>query len=354
MTDTALPTGYTPRLKAKYQAEIAKAMTDKCGYKNVMEVPRIEKITLNMGVSEAVADKKVMDNAVADLTKIAGQKPVTTKSRKAIAGFKIREGYPIGTMVTLRGARMYEFLDRFITVALPRVRDFRGVNGKSFDGRGNYNIGVKEQIIFPEVEYDKVDALRGLTVAAMLLVNNPGDWGHVYPPLLHADWNGCTPTDLVFPFFLFVMGASVALAILPFAFTTILALYYMAETNLRFLLGEYGTVPVPLIRGTVGANTTILLQALILISVVIGAVSTASEAWTLGDIGVGLMAWLNIVGIIILQQPAFKALRDYEKQKKEGKDPIFDPIALGIVGATFWESYGRADDRPEEVTLSKK
>ena len=135
------------------------------GYKSVMEVPRITKITLNMGVGEAVADKKVMDHAVADLTKIAGQKPVVTKARKPIAGFKIRDLQPIGCMVTLRGARMYEFLDRFVSVALPRVRDFRGISGRSFDGRGNYNIGVKEQIIFPEIEYDKVDALRGLNIS---------------------------------------------------------------------------------------------------------------------------------------------------------------------------------------------
>lgn len=130
-----------------------------------MQVPRLTKITLNMGVGEAVADKKVMENAVADLTKIAGQKPVVTKARKAIAGFKLREGQPLGCMVTLRGARMYEFLDRFVTIALPRVRDFRGISGRSFDGRGNYNIGVKEQIIFPEIEYDKVDALRGLNIS---------------------------------------------------------------------------------------------------------------------------------------------------------------------------------------------
>jgi large subunit ribosomal protein L5 len=130
-----------------------------------MQVPRITKITLNMGVSEAVADKKAMDAAVGDLTKITGQKPVVTKARKAIAGFKIRAGYPIGCMVTLRGARMYEFLDRLVTVALPRVRDFRGVSGRAFDGRGNYNIGVKEQIIFPEIDYDKVDALRGLNIS---------------------------------------------------------------------------------------------------------------------------------------------------------------------------------------------
>jgi len=130
-----------------------------------MEVPRITKITLNMGVGEAVNDKKVIENAVGDLTKIAGQKPVVTKARKAIAGFKIRQGYPIGCMVTLRGARMYEFLDRLVSVAFPRVRDFRGVSGRSFDGRGNYNIGMKEQIIFPEIEYDKIDALRGMNIS---------------------------------------------------------------------------------------------------------------------------------------------------------------------------------------------
>jgi len=148
-----------------YKDKVAPALMEQFGYKSVMEVPRITKITLNMGVGEAVADKKVMDNAVADLTKIAGQKPVVTVSRKAIAGFKIREGQPIGCMVTLRGDRMYESLDRFVTVALPRVRDFRGISGRSFDGRGNYNVGVKEQIIFPEIEYDKVDALRGLNVS---------------------------------------------------------------------------------------------------------------------------------------------------------------------------------------------
>jgi large subunit ribosomal protein L5 len=130
-----------------------------------MQVPRLQKITLNMGVSEAVADKKVMDNAVADLTKIAGQKPVVTKSRKAIANFKIRENVAIGTMVTLRGVRMYEFLDRFVTIALPRVRDFRGISSRSFDGRGNYNVGVKEQIIFPEIDYDKIDVIRGLNIS---------------------------------------------------------------------------------------------------------------------------------------------------------------------------------------------
>jgi len=153
------------RLQAFYQEKIVPDMVAKFGYKSVMEVPRLTKITLNMGVSEAVADKKVMDHAVGDLTKIAGQKPVVTKSKKAIAGFKIRDGVPIGCMVTLRGARMFEFLDRFVTVALPRVRDFRGISGRSFDGRGNYNIGVKEQIIFPEIEYDKIDAIRGMNIS---------------------------------------------------------------------------------------------------------------------------------------------------------------------------------------------
>jgi len=153
------------RLQAFYREKVVPGLVEKFGYKSVMEVPRITKITLNMGVSEAVADKKVMDHAVGDLTKIAGQKPVVTGSEKAIAGFKIRDGVPIGCMVTLRGVRMYEFLDRFVTIALPRVRDFRGISGRSFDGRGNYNIGVKEQIIFPEIEYDKVDALRGLNIS---------------------------------------------------------------------------------------------------------------------------------------------------------------------------------------------
>jgi large subunit ribosomal protein L5 len=153
------------RMQEIYRDQVAPALMAKFGYKSKMEVPRLTKITLNMGLGEAVSDKKVIEAAVADLTKIAGQKPVVTKARKAIAGFKIREGYPIGCMVTLRGARMFEFLDRFVTVALPRVRDFRGISGKSFDGRGNYNIGVKEQIIFPEIEYDKVDAVRGLNIS---------------------------------------------------------------------------------------------------------------------------------------------------------------------------------------------
>ena len=153
------------RLQQHYREKVVPDLTAKFGYKSLMEVPRLTKITLNMGVSEAVADKKVMEHAVGDLSKIAGQKPVVTKARKAIAGFKIREQQPIGCMVTLRGVRMYEFLDRFVTVALPRVRDFRGISGRAFDGRGNYNIGVKEQIIFPEIEYDKVDALRGLNIS---------------------------------------------------------------------------------------------------------------------------------------------------------------------------------------------
>ena len=163
------------RLQQLYREKVAPELVKKFGYKSPMEVPRITKITLNMGVSEAVADKKVMDNAVADLTKIAGQKPVVTKAKRAIAGFKIREGQAIGTMVTLRGVRMYEFLDRFVTVALPRVRDFRGVSGRAFDGRGNYNIGVKEQIIFPEIEYDKVDALRGLNVSITTTAKNDAE-----------------------------------------------------------------------------------------------------------------------------------------------------------------------------------
>jgi large subunit ribosomal protein L5 len=153
------------RLQSFYKEKVAAELMKKFGYKSVMEVPRITKITLNMGLGEAINDKKVIEHAVGDLTKIAGQKPVVTKARKAIAGFKIRQGYPIGAMVTLRGQTMYEFLDRFITVALPRVRDFRGISGKAFDGRGNYNIGVKEQIIFPEIEYDKIDALRGLNIS---------------------------------------------------------------------------------------------------------------------------------------------------------------------------------------------
>ena len=160
------------RLQQHYREKVVPELTAKFGYKSPMQVPRLTKITLNMGVSEAVADKKVMDNAVADLTKIAGQKPVVTKAKKAIAGFKIREGQAIGTMVTLRGERMWEFLDRFVTVALPRVRDFRGISGRAFDGRGNYNIGVKEQIIFPEIEYDKVDALRGLNISITTTAKN--------------------------------------------------------------------------------------------------------------------------------------------------------------------------------------
>jgi large subunit ribosomal protein L5 len=160
------------RLQSIYRDTITPDLIKKFGYKSTMEVPRITKITLNMGVSEAVSDKKVMDNAVGDLTKIAGQKPVVTKSKKAIAGFKIRDGVPIGCMVTLRGVQMYEFLDRFVTIALPRVRDFRGISGRSFDGRGNYNIGVKEQIIFPEIEYDKVDALRGLNISITTSAKN--------------------------------------------------------------------------------------------------------------------------------------------------------------------------------------
>ena len=153
------------RFQQQYREKVVPDLMQKFGYTSVMQVPRITKITLNMGVGEAVADKKVVENAAGDMARIAGQKAVITKAKKAIAGFKIRQGYPIGCMVTLRGERMFEFLDRLVTVALPRVRDFRGVSGRAFDGRGNYNIGVKEQIIFPEIEYDKVDALRGMNIS---------------------------------------------------------------------------------------------------------------------------------------------------------------------------------------------
>ncbi len=160
------------RLQQFYREKVVPDLVTKFGYTSKMEAPRITKITLNMGVSEAVSDKKVMDHAVSDLSKIAGQRPVVTKSKKAIAGFKIRDGVPIGCMVTLRGVRMYEFLDRFVTIALPRVRDFRGISSRAFDGRGNYNIGVKEQIIFPELEYDKIDALRGLNISITTTAKN--------------------------------------------------------------------------------------------------------------------------------------------------------------------------------------
>ena len=153
------------RLLDYYKTTVVAELTEKFGYKSSMEVPRITKVTLNMGVGEAVADKKVLESAIGDMTKIAGQKPVTTKARKSIAGFKIRTGYPIGCMVTLRGPRMFEFIDRLVTVALPRVRDFRGISGKGFDGRGNYSMGLKEQIIFPEIEYDRIDALRGMNIS---------------------------------------------------------------------------------------------------------------------------------------------------------------------------------------------
>lgn len=160
------------RFQETYRDKVAPELMKRFGYKSIMEVPRITKITLNMGVGEAVADRKILDNAVGDLTKIAGQKPVITKSRKAIAGFKIRENYPIGCMVTLRGVRMFEFLDRLVSIALPRVRDFRGVSGRAFDGRGNYSLGVKEQIMFPEIEYDKVDKIRGLDISITTTAQN--------------------------------------------------------------------------------------------------------------------------------------------------------------------------------------
>lgn len=152
------------RLKDFYKDSVVKAMTEQFGYTSVMQVPRIDKITLNMGVGEAVADKKVMEHAVGDMEKIAGQKAIVTKAKKSVAAFKIRDDYPVGCKVTLRRERMYEFLDRLVTVAIPRIRDFRGISAKSFDGRGNYNMGVKEQIIFPEIEYDKIDAIRGMNI----------------------------------------------------------------------------------------------------------------------------------------------------------------------------------------------
>jgi large subunit ribosomal protein L5 len=155
---------YTPRLRKQYDETIAKAMIEKFGYKNALEIPRIEKIVLNMGVGEATQDKKRVDQAASEMELIAGQKPVITKAKKSIAQFKLREGMPIGVKVTLRRERMYEFLDRFITIALPRVRDFRGLNPKSFDGRGNYACGLKEQIVFPEINYDRIDKVRGMDV----------------------------------------------------------------------------------------------------------------------------------------------------------------------------------------------
>jgi large subunit ribosomal protein L5 len=153
------------RLAVYYREKVMPELTQKFGYTTPMQVPRIKKITLNMGVGETTTDKKVLDNAVADMAKIAGQKPVVTKSRKSIANFKVRANFPVGCMVTLRGARMYEFLDRLVNIAIPRIRDFRGVSNRAFDGRGNYSLGIKEQIIFPEIEYDKIDALRGMDIA---------------------------------------------------------------------------------------------------------------------------------------------------------------------------------------------
>ncbi|MCE5285013.1 MAG: 50S ribosomal protein L5 [Pelosinus sp.] len=159
------------RLKDKYVDEVAKAMMEKFGYQNVMEIPKIDKVVLNMGVGEAVGNPKVLDAAVSDMTTIAGQKPVVTRAKKSIAAFKIREGMPIGAKVTLRGERMYQFLDKLLNVALPRVRDFRGVSPRSFDGRGNYTMGVKEQLIFPEIEYDKVDKIRGMDIIIVTTAN---------------------------------------------------------------------------------------------------------------------------------------------------------------------------------------
>jgi large subunit ribosomal protein L5 len=159
------------RLKDFYHDTVAKQLKEQFGYKNDMQIPRITKVTLNMGVGEAVADRKVMEHAVGDMTRIGGQKPVVIKARKSVAGFKVREGWPVGCKVTLRREQMYEFLDRLINIAIPRIRDFRGMNPKSFDGRGNYNMGVREQIIFPEIDYDKIDALRGLDITFTTTAN---------------------------------------------------------------------------------------------------------------------------------------------------------------------------------------
>ena len=163
------------RLQQFYKDTVVKKLMDERGYKNVMQVPRIEKITINMGVGEAIGDKKVIENALADMEKISGQKPVTTLARKSVASFKVRDGYPIGCKVTLRKERMYEFLDRLISVAIPRIRDFRGMSPKAFDGRGNYNMGVKEQIIFPEIEYEKIDAIRGMDINITTSATNDED-----------------------------------------------------------------------------------------------------------------------------------------------------------------------------------
>ena len=160
------------KLHDYYRDQVVNELKNKFGYKSVMQVPRIEKITLNMGVGEALTDKKLLDNAVADLAAISGQKPLVTKARKSVAGFKIRQGYPIGCKVTLRGERMWEFLERLITIAVPRIRDFRGLSAKSFDGRGNYSMGVREQIIFPEIDYDKVDRVRGLDITITTTAKN--------------------------------------------------------------------------------------------------------------------------------------------------------------------------------------
>ena len=163
------------RLQEFYKTTITKELFQKFGYKSIMETPKVAKIVLNIGVGEATVDKKIIEHAVADLKKISGQQPVITRARKSIATFKVREGYPIGCMVTLRGVRMYEFLDRLISIAIPRIRDFRGISSKSFDGRGNYNLGIKEQIIFPEIEYDKIDALRGLNISINTTAKNDNE-----------------------------------------------------------------------------------------------------------------------------------------------------------------------------------
>ena len=185
------------KLHDYYRDQVVNELKNKFGYKSVMQVPRIEKITLNMGVGEALTDKKLLDNAVADLAAISGQKPLVTKARKSVAGFKIRQGYPIGCKVTLRGERMWEFFERLITIAVPRIRDFRGLSAKSFDGRGNYSMGVREQIIFPEIDYDKVDRVRGLDITITTTAKNEKKVKHYLLPLIShsvnkAGYNGKT------------------------------------------------------------------------------------------------------------------------------------------------------------------
>jgi len=190
--------GPTPRLAIHYKEKVVPDLMQKHGYKTVMQVPRLRKITINMGVGETTSDKKVLDNAVADMTRIAGQKPVVTLARRSVANFKVRAGYPVGCMVTLRGARMYEFFDRLVNIAMPRIRDFRGMSNRAFDGRGNYSLGFKEQIIFPEIEYDKIDTLRGMNISIVTTAATDAEGrsllGHLGMPFRAIVTPGAEPT----------------------------------------------------------------------------------------------------------------------------------------------------------------